>query len=312
VRTLRDLVMDGGHAAISARRHTVRVGVAIGKAGIAMNRRKPGSGTVDDSLGVVVFENARSGKPIAVLGNCACHPVVMGEHSLQVSADYPGVAQREVEAETGATCFFLNGACGDINPVVAHSSDFDDVITLGGQLARGMLKLARKPTWLDDTRLDSRWRNVRLPVRVPRNDRELRDRFKRVTEAFRLPENLFADREEKYRRWMRDGRFPRAIEAPVSMIRIGHALAIVFLPGEVFSEIGLKIKAMSPHLHTFVAGYSNGAVGYLPTRKAYAKGGYEPYLAPLFYGFPEFDPSVEDVLLGAVRQLLTARRGARK
>ncbi|MER3417672.1 MAG: hypothetical protein C4343_00800 [Chloroflexota bacterium] len=43
----------------------------------------------------------------------------------------------------------------------------------------------------------------------------------------------------------------------------------------------MAIKRASPFVVTAIAGYSNGSVGYLPTRRAYAEGGYEVTLACL-------------------------------
>ena len=44
------------------------------------------------------------------------------------------------------------------------------------------------------------------------------------------------------------------------------------LPGEPFVETGLALKQAGA---TFVVGYANGYVGYLPIRRAYDEGGYE-------------------------------------
>ena len=60
----------------------------------------------------------------------------------------------------------------------------------------------------------------------------------------------------------------------MSAFRIGP-LAAVTVPGELFTEIGMRIKAASPFSHTLIAGYTNGSVGYLPTVEAYPEGGYE-------------------------------------
>ena len=57
---------------------------------------------------------------------------------------------------------------------------------------------------------------------------------------------------------------------------MGDELAIVGLPGEVFAELGLDLRARSPFPHTLVLGLANEAIGYVPTRRAYDEGGYEP------------------------------------
>jgi neutral ceramidase len=47
------------------------------------------------------------------------------------------------------------------------------------------------------------------------------------------------------------------------------------LPGEIFVELGLSIKAASPFKQTHIAELANGSIGYIPHRSAYAEGNYE-------------------------------------
>lgn len=64
------------------------------------------------------------------------------------------------------------------------------------------------------------------------------------------------------------------IKVEIQAMKIGEFIMVTF-PGEVFAEVGLNIKKMSPFKNTFVAAYSNGAVGYAPTSRQYGTGGYE-------------------------------------
>jgi hypothetical protein len=56
----------------------------------------------------------------------------------------------------------------------------------------------------------------------------------------------------------------KTLEVEVVGLRIGDFVLITF-PGELTVPIGLKIKKMSPHPWTFVAGYTNGYIYYTPT-----------------------------------------------
>jgi hypothetical protein len=51
--------------------------------------------------------------------------------------------------------------------------------------------------------------------------------------------------------------------------------AFISIPGELFTEIGMRIKAESPFAHTYLLGLANGHIGYIPTRVAIHLGGYE-------------------------------------
>jgi hypothetical protein len=59
--------------------------------------------------------------------------------------------------------------------------------------------------------------------------------------------------------------------------RIFHRIvAMDDAPVELFCEISMSIRKQSPFANTFYFGYTNGWLGYLPTKAAFAEGGYEP------------------------------------
>ena len=70
-------------------------------------------------------------------------------------------------------------------------------------------------------------------------------------------------------------RLGKPLAAEVQVVTLGPDLAFVALPGEVFVELGLSLKAASPFKNTIVAELSNGTIGYVPTRTAYPHGNYE-------------------------------------
>ena len=94
-------------------------------------------------------------------------------------------------------------------------------------------------------------------------------------------------------------RGPRVMPAEVQVMRIGD-VALVALPGEPFVELGLEIKRRSPAPHTFVVGYANDWVGYLPTQVAWEQGGYEVSPGPWTPLGPDAAPKVVE---GAITML---------
>ncbi|MCH8827967.1 MAG: hypothetical protein IID45_00155 [Planctomycetes bacterium] len=56
----------------------------------------------------------------------------------------------------------------------------------------------------------------------------------------------------------------KTIDVELVGLRIGDFVLVTF-PGELTVRIGLKIKKLSPHPSTFVAGYTNGYIFYAPT-----------------------------------------------
>ena len=72
----------------------------------------------------------------------------------------------------------------------------------------------------------------------------------------------------------RGARF-RNLAARSAGLSLSDETAIVTLPGEVFVELGLAIKAASPFKTTLVIELTNDSPAYIPTKKAFAEGSYE-------------------------------------
>ncbi len=64
-------------------------------------------------------------------------------------------------------------------------------------------------------------------------------------------------------------------------------VAIIGCNIEPFCEIGMAIKQRSPFPMTFMCGYTNGRMAYMPTRIEWAKGGYEVENSPFGEGAAE-------------------------
>jgi hypothetical protein len=119
-----------------------------------------------------------------------------------------------------------------------------------------------------------------LPEREPldRQVTELRQRIERAESAAGRQEAIAAFRRaEEALRLVRLGDGPVYVE--LQAIRLGDAL-IVACAGELFVAYGLRLKATSPAAVTFVACYSNGFEGYLPTPETFDEGGYEASPGP--------------------------------
>jgi hypothetical protein len=93
-------------------------------------------------------------------------------------------------------------------------------------------------------------------------------------------------------------------DVEVQVISLGD-VAIAAFPAEYFTEFGLAIKQASPYRDTFVVQLANGWHGYVPTRDAFAHGGYE---ARFGYG-SRLVPEAGDVMKdGALRLLAQLAR----
>ena len=102
--------------------------------------------------------------------------------------------------------------------------------------------------------------------------------------------------EEQNRRDRRVDMERRELATAMTVVTVGD-LAIVGIPGELFVELGLAIKANPHFAQTFIAGYCNDLIGYIPTRAAYPEGGYEVDTARIAAGSGE---TIVDTALSAL------------
>jgi hypothetical protein len=213
----------------------------------------------------VIAIDGADGRPIATLVNFACHPVVLGPENLEISADYPGAMMAKVEAAGGGQAMFVQGAAGDINPfwdkTAPADGGFEQMKKMGETLAAEVLRVrGALRDAADVARLAVRTETVQLGPRWNLDDPEVEAAFRR---------NEFGWIFERYR-----ARFPLERDAELSVVLFDDRLAIGFFPGEFFVEHGLRFKRESRVKDTVFAGYTNGALGYFPTIRAAAEGGY--------------------------------------
>jgi hypothetical protein len=76
---------------------------------------------LDPELGVIRFDDAETGAPLATIMNYGLHPVVLIDNPL-VSTDFVGLAERALEREVGGTAIWFTGAQGDQDPIYVRYS----------------------------------------------------------------------------------------------------------------------------------------------------------------------------------------------
>jgi hypothetical protein len=74
-------------------------------------------------------------------------------------------------------------------------------------------------------------------------------------------------------------------ETWMQAMRIGD-LAIVGVPGELFTCSGELIKRRSPFPHTYIAGLANDWIGYIPNKEGFQLGGYQVWTGTRSYVEP--------------------------
>jgi hypothetical protein len=74
----------------------------------------------------------------------------------------------------------------------------------------------------------------------------------------------------------------REMPFEIQVVRLNDTF-IVAVNGEMFSRFTELLRQRTGVTNLFVVAYANAAVGYIPTREAYAEGGYEVETAHFFY-----------------------------
>ncbi|MBT5901023.1 MAG: hypothetical protein HOH58_02820 [Opitutaceae bacterium] len=211
------------------------------------NRDRLPTSPTDDEVGVLTFTSTADDRVIATLVNYSVHPVIsMNFDQLIVSADYPGVMARKVEAALGGICVFFLGAAGDVNPFDAD-----------------MFRYATAPEAFAQVELIGHV----LAQKVVEASRSTQFSIGKAALSFEKNVINLADRSAG------PGATPtRQVE--VNTLVIGSNFALATIPGEPFVELGLELKSHSPLAATWVVANANDYVGYLPTIKATTEGGY--------------------------------------
>jgi hypothetical protein len=95
----------------------------------------------------------------------------------------------------------------------------------------------------------------------------------------------------------------RSIDIELHAIRIGN-VRILAINGEIFSRFATMLREKLADKNIFIIGYANEGFGYIPTRAAYAEGGYEVDQAHLFYGSFRVAPGGLELLTEKSAELL--------
>ncbi|MCX5642985.1 MAG: neutral/alkaline non-lysosomal ceramidase N-terminal domain-containing protein, partial [Candidatus Omnitrophica bacterium] len=274
------------------REEPVRVKYGRGKINIGIiNRRKKTAegvrmmpnpkGPIDEDVALISFENAAQ-KPMALFFNYTCHPTTLSSDIYQISGDYPGVAQRELEKfYPGVIALFSNGCCGDVRPAIIKGNEFAggtfaDIERMGKLLAAEVIQAQEKAELLQVNEIKSRSEMFNFPFNqkmMVRDKKSLEKVFRQYSYDKNKPlEHEIAWKKLWWKKLQNGEKIPDAEIGELQVLKIGK-LTIVGLPGEVMVEIGLKLKKAVKDI--IIAGYANGILDYIPTSSALKEGGYE-------------------------------------
>jgi hypothetical protein len=241
------------------------------------------AGPTDPQIAFLALETL-DGQPLGLLANYSLHYV--GGTGRYISADYFAVFADRVQELLDAdrldppfVAAMSNGTSGNINNVDfsvgrPKRQPYEQIRFVADQCAQAVCEQYKKLVWHDRVPLDMRQRELELGVRKPTPaqleharmvlaDPERKDQFPH--------ERAYAGKA------IQQLESPDTVRVILQAVRIGD-LGISAIPFEVFSEIGLELKARNPFKPSFTMELANGGYGYLPTPEQHELGGYETWL----------------------------------
>jgi hypothetical protein len=302
--------------------------------------RARADGPVDTKVSALRAD-ARDGRPLAAAVNFHSHCTAHMEVDLRaVGRDWPGEVVDQLEAALpGVNALYLQGTCGDVNfrreyngterrfePARAVTKAALSAWENARQLVEGGLRAAVHRVELPTRR----WTEAEIQTARQEGLYRLQSGDTRGWIAglgrasVNQPERLHLRYGGSVKKavaalarfaveWTDDAlsNGPNAaetLEAEVQAMRIGDVW-IAAHPAELFTTLGLDLRAQWNKPGLFVLGYSNGSVGYMPDNWEIERGGYAALQSPKFTGqLPFTRESGPALVRGMLEALKTCAR----
>lgn len=273
-----------------------KVSRGLGSAGFAVNRRNNREpdvpmlreqglllGPVDHDVPLLVVHN-EAGELMTLFYGYACHATVLSGYDW--CGDYPGYSMMELEERhPGCVAMFWAGCGADQNPLPRREVEL--AMDYGRQLADSVDEVLSGTLTEVAPTLSVAYAEVPLNLsHIPSRDE--------LQEALKSSSNVYEQRRAEYLLGVLDSgeEISPTYPYPVQTWRIGD-VALVTLGGEVVVDYALRIKLERDPAVTWVAGYANDVMAYIPSLRVLREGGYEGGGAMVYYGLPS--PWAEDV-----------------
>jgi len=254
-------------------------------------------GPVDHDVPVLSVRDSRNNLKAVVFGY-ACHNTVLREYAWV--GDYAGFAQAALEQRhPAAVALFMSGCGADINPLPRKQLALAK--RYGSQLADAVDHVLQGETRALRPAFAAGYKVIQLPYGHIPTQAEL-------TREFYDPKNKAANRLRArllLAKLATDEEIPKAHDYPVQVWRLGGELTLIALGGETVVDYALRLKRELGET-TWVSGYSNDVMAYIPSERVLREGGYEGATSITAYALPSpWAPGLEDRIIATVKSLIT-------
>lgn len=257
---------------------------------------KPLAGPVDHSVPVLTVTRP-DGEIAAIVFGYACHPTTLSFTTW--CGDYPGFAQLELETKhPGAQAMFVNTCGGDQNPLPRRSVEL--CTRYGHMLASAVEEVLEQPLKPISSSLRTQFELVRL-------------RYLEVASKAELERSL-TDPNPVRSRWAkrmlgkarRGDEFESEYPYPLHAWQLGDEMLIIGMGAETVVDYALRFK-QEFGAGTWVCGYCDDMISYIPSRRVWEEGGYEGGSNLFEYGRPalRWAGDLEERIVARVHQLVS-------
>ncbi len=278
-----------------------------GSAGFAVNRRnnRPAEvlklreqglqpkGPSDHDVPVLAVRSSE-GRLRAIVFGYACHSTTLNGY--QWSGDYSGFTQIALEKKyPGAVAMFYAGCGADQNPLPRRTVELCK--KYGQMLSAAVEDVLSNSLEPVAPKLQTTFAFVQVGLEGVATAESLQEQSGRNV--------IFQRRAARLGKLLEEGaEFPTSYPIPVQVWKLGGDQLWFALGGEVVVDFALLLKGKyGPQ--TWVAGYTNDCMSYVPSKRIWKEGGYESN-AFYVYGIPadRWAPDIQEKLLAGVDRLV--------
>lgn len=306
--------------------------------GFAVNRRRSrGNQTrqlptvVDQDVPVLSMRHEDTGALMGCLFGYSCHATAINDE--KVNGDYCGHACANIEnAHPGTVALFVAGCGADCNPLPRLDSAGELGRMYGMILAAAVNEVLAAPeeevehgagasgvysSIVLAPSLQSSYGECTLPFEAPPSRHELVQKISSSTEGsaewrqLRYQLDLLDDVEPDPMRSPRlftdtvGGKLATAVPYRTHVWRLGKQLHFIALTGEPVVDYALRFKSELSWQDTWVSGYNNELLCYVPSERVLREGHYEGTEGMLEYRHPTvFAPGIEARINALVHKLV--------
>ncbi len=285
------LISNTLHAAKKAneRLEGATIGWEVTHVNIGDNRREMGSdgkvkmgtnldGIVDRRLGVLAIRDELTREMKGLMVFCTAHPNVLKKDSNRLSADYPGLIREILSQALGCPVIIVQGAAGNVN--AKYRGSMEALKHMAYKVSGHVLTMIPQIQFSPISKLQTHSTKMSMNLKEIPDPEGIKGMAKLAQEQWGVNT---AKWQETILKKQSQGISKLSIDLEIQMIQINEG-SFAGIPMEPFSEVAIELQEQLDNEFMFFGGYTNGYLGYLPTKEAYPYGGYEVELNPVVYG----------------------------